>query len=210
MKCQLWSIPRRWTKVVEKVYSGSKQSNLSKISQPPPLQMIWYHLVIVYIPKHPCMVYLPTFTNKHQPNVSKYTIHGLFGIYSFFFNTWRPRANFILKRNFPGPREIRGLRPSKNACDHDVRITRTRARFENHRVETLQILVGVLVYTLPETTVCTWKWMVGILSFPFRECIVSFCWGQTGWCKHPVERMWCKPLFWGLELDWHFFWILMY
>ena len=31
---------------------------------------------------HPCMVYLPTFTHKNQPNVGKYTIHGWYGIYT--------------------------------------------------------------------------------------------------------------------------------
>ena len=35
-----------------------------------------FHLIIS-IPYHPCMVYLPTFTcnyHKHQPNVGKYTV----------------------------------------------------------------------------------------------------------------------------------------
>ena len=52
------------------------------------------HLCCLY-PYHPCMVYLPTFTIKNQPNVGEYAIHGSYSmgyvmsipIFSRFFSS---------------------------------------------------------------------------------------------------------------------------
>ena len=44
------------------------------------------------------MVYLPTFTiiyHKNQPNVGKYTIHGLYGIFTYFIETIFDHSNMF-------------------------------------------------------------------------------------------------------------------
>ena len=43
-------------------------------------------ILYIYIPQHPCMVYLPTYTLplKIQPSVGKYTIHGCYGYLSIY------------------------------------------------------------------------------------------------------------------------------
>ena len=40
---------------------------------------------LITFPHHRCLVYLPTFTIKNQPNVGKYTIHGCYGIVLYCF-----------------------------------------------------------------------------------------------------------------------------